>query len=173
MSRPFYTTFVKIFKIRLNADINAIAKNYTSSEKKILEQTYDTIMIYGLGITTIAHMFYTFRTLKYKMIKVEKKYKFTRNGFTEFMIVDSEGNHYNINNSLWLLKFDSIEDWDKIKTDEPIIVKYYGLRIPLFGLFPNIIMSNQAKTLDLITKQEYRALEYEFNNGSRYDTYTY
>ena len=163
MSRPFYATIIKIFKMPLNA----IAQNYTKVEREFLAQMYSTIMIYGLGITTIGHMFYTFGSLDYKMIKVEKKYKFTRNGFTEFMIVDSKGNHYNINNSLWLLKFDSIEDWDNIKTDEPIIIKYYGLRIPLFGLFPNIIMSNQVKTLDLITIQKCHTLEREFYNGSR------
>ena len=70
------------------------------------------------------------------------------------MIVDSKGKHYNINNSLWLLKFDSIEDWDKIETDKPIIVKYYGLRFPLFGLFPNIIMSNQQEILKSISRCE-------------------
>ena len=34
------------------------------------------------------------------------------------------------------------EDWHKIQNTE-IKIKYYGWRIPLFGVFPNIIMSEQ------------------------------
>ena len=142
MSRPFYTKFLNILK------------EFPLNSEKEIEQVYNKTVIYGLGISTLGHLFYTFGTLKYEMIKVKQKYKFTRNGFTEFMIVDSKGYHYNINNSLWLLKFDSIEDWDEIEPDKHIIVKYYGLRIPFLGLFPNIIMSNQRETLKSINRRE-------------------
>ena len=61
------------------------------------------------------------------------------------MNVDSDGRHFNVNNSLWYWKWDSIEDWNKIKNkiknDSQITIKYYGIRIPFFGLFPNIIKS--------------------------------
>jgi hypothetical protein len=55
------------------------------------------------------------------------------------MIVDTKGRHYNVNNSFWFWKWDSIEDWTNLKQDETLRVKYYGYRIPELGIFPNII----------------------------------
>lgn len=56
------------------------------------------------------HCSYANATYDIKQITVEKKYKFNRNGFTEFMVVDKEGNHYNVNNSFWYWKWDAIEN---------------------------------------------------------------
>ena len=58
------------------------------------------------------------------------------------MIIDQNGKHYNVNNSFWFWKWNSNEDWHKIQNTE-INIKYYGWRIPLFGVFPNIVMSEQ------------------------------
>ena len=55
------------------------------------------------------------------------------------MVIDEQNNHYNVNNSLWYLKWNSIEDWHNINKDEEIIIKYYGWRFPPFGIFPNIV----------------------------------
>ena len=57
------------------------------------------------------------------------------------MIVDNKGRHFNINNSLWYWKWDSLEDWSSIKNGDKISVRYYGWRVPIFGLFPNIVKS--------------------------------
>ena len=57
------------------------------------------------------------------------------------MIIDNNGRHFNINNSLWYWKWDSLEDWSKINKDDTLYVRYYGWRIPIFGIFPNIIQS--------------------------------
>ena len=101
-----------------------------------------SLMIYFGGIGLSFHCSYTLFTSRNKIIKVDKKYTFVRNGFTEFMIIDEDGQHYNVNNSFWFWKWDSNEDWHKIQNTE-IKIKYYGWRIPLFGVFPNIIMSEQ------------------------------
>lgn len=150
MSRQFYTKFANVFKF-----IDFLKHN----TGKDAQQDVEAIICYGFGGATLFHMVYTFETLENKIINVTKKYKYTKNGFTEFMVIDSKGNHYNVNNSLWLWKWDSIEDWNKIETNKYFLVKYYGIRFPLFGLFPNIIMSNQEKTLNSITSSESRALE--------------
>ena len=101
---------------------------------------------------------YAYGTNKNKIICIHKKYQFTRNGFTQFMIVDKNGNHYNVNNSVFYWKWDSIEDWNKMETSAEkdhdkanYDIKYYGWRVPLLGLFPNIIMSDQSKLLDSTT----------------------
>lgn len=85
------------------------------------------------------HLCYAIGTKKEKEIFVSKKYTFERNGFTEFMIIDQFGNHYNVNNSFWYWKWDSIEDWSSVKENSKINAKFYGWRIPIFGIFPNIV----------------------------------
>lgn len=104
---------------------------------------------FGLSsFVTFGHCAYTFGTTENKIINIQNKYQFTSNGFTEFMVVDNTGSHYNVNNSLWYWKWNSIEDWEKIKVDTQISVKYYGWRIPFLGIFPNIVKSSWIDKLD-------------------------
>ena len=90
------------------------------------------------SVTIIGHFIYSQITNNSSIIKIDKKYKFVRNGFTEFMIIDEYGNHYNVNNSIWYFKWNSIEDWCKLKEGDSVNIKYYGVRFPMFGIFPNI-----------------------------------
>lgn len=55
------------------------------------------------------------------------------------MVIDGNGNHYRINNSLWYNKWDSIEEFSRINIDDVITIETYGYRIPFLGTFPNII----------------------------------
>ena len=101
---------------------------------------------YEIGLPFIplvlgAHLCYAIGTKEEKEIVVSKKYKFDRNGFTEFMIIDNFGKHYNVNNSVWYWKWNSIEDWSSIQENQKMHVKFYGWRVPLFGVFPNIVDS--------------------------------
>lgn len=57
----------------------------------------------------------------------------------------------------------TIEDWHKLELNKDIVIKYYGRRVPLFGLFPNIIMSKQDKLLDSISSAECSFLEFNRN----------
>jgi hypothetical protein len=82
---------------------------------------------------------YAFSSQKTEEISISKKYTMVRGGFTEFMVVDSQGRHFNVNNSLWYWKWDSLEDYYKIKKGDKVKVGYYGWRWPLFGMFPNIV----------------------------------
>jgi hypothetical protein len=119
------------------------------------------------------HYVYALGTAKTDMIKVDKKYQFDKYGFTQFMIIDHNGKHYNVSNSIWYLKWNSIEDWHKLKTsteqDKDIIIKYYGWRVPLFGMFPNIVISQHdkitntnANTEDIILKIN-KIIEKQYN----------
>jgi len=62
MSRTFFSKFLNIL-----TELPLITN--VSSQK---EEIYNKIIICGLSIYTSVHMFYTFGTLKYEMIKVEK-----------------------------------------------------------------------------------------------------
>ena len=109
---------------------------FTSLNNQFLKSS---LMICFGSIGLSLHCSYALITCKNTDIKVDKKYQFDRNGFTEFMIIDENGKHYNVNNSLWYWKWNSNEDWHKIQTNKEIKIKYYGWRVPLFGIFPNII----------------------------------
>ena len=78
-------------------------------------------------LLTIPHLTYVFSTQKEDNIVIINKYKYVSNGYTNFMIVDANGTHYNVNNSFWFWKWDSIEDWNKLKVGNTIYAKYYGI----------------------------------------------
>ena len=88
------------------------------------------------------HSFYAYGTSTTEDITIANKYKMVNHGSTKFMIHDENGRHYCVNNSLWYWKWDSIEDWSKMNKGDGVKVKYYGIRSPLLGLFPNIVKSN-------------------------------
>ena len=94
-------------------------------------------------VTTYCHGSFALATNKTEEICIAKKYKYVSNGFTNFMIVDTNGRHFNVNNSFWYWKWDAIEDWTNIlkegKGQEVIAVSYYGYRIPFLGMFPNVV----------------------------------
>ncbi len=136
-------SFSRFFKPILNS-LKSNDEPLSSEMNIIVQLTLGAITIGG----TLGHGVYAFGTSETKFIKIKEKYKFDRNGFTEFMIIDENDNHYNVNNSVWYWKWNSIEDWHKIETSKQIDIKYYGWRVPLLGLFPNIIMSRQDQVLD-------------------------
>ena len=92
--------------------------------------------------TTSFHLVYTISSKRTKNINIKDKYMFTQNGFTNFMVIDQNDNHYNVNNSFWFWKWNSIEDWTKLNPNDRVNVVYYGYRIPFCGSFPNIVSSS-------------------------------
>jgi hypothetical protein len=118
MSYNLLKTLQFFYEKKIVIDINTIKKR---------------ILFFG-----IPHCIYTFGTTTQKDILIHKKYTFETNGFTKFMIIDENNNHYCMNNSFWYLKWNSLEDWHKIEENIRIKIKYYGYRIPIFGIFPNI-----------------------------------
>lgn len=114
-----------------------------TQERKFQRSIITCVGLILMGI----HFTYTLGTTQAKTIQVYKKYTFTRNGFTEFMIIDKDGEHYNVSNSIWYWKWNSIEDWHKIDTTANFTITYYGWRLPLFGIFPNIVKSSNAQEL--------------------------
>jgi hypothetical protein len=121
----------------------ALSGSYLFSEiKKFPDNKTIKNRAVGLSILMAGHAGYFLFSKKTDDIKVIKKYKIVRGGFTQFMIIDDKDNHYNVNNSLWQWKWDSIEDYhNKIEENKSIKITYYGYRIPILGLFPNIVKS--------------------------------
>jgi len=109
--------------------LNKISKNDVPFGLKVI--------LYGIGLG--GHALYSYSTLKKDTIKINKIYKFTQNANTQFMIIDENNKHYNVNNSFWYWKWNSIEDWNTLRENDSISIKYYGYRIPFLGFFPNIV----------------------------------
>ncbi len=117
-----------------------------------------------IGILTSAltgHGIYAYSTEEKDAILVTKKYKMNRNGFTDFMIIDDKGRHFNVNNSLWYWKWNSVEDWHNIEENKQLFIRYYGWRIPVIGLFPNVTLSDKAQFLDSMSRAEFIKFEAE------------
>ncbi len=112
-----------------------------------------------LATVLTGHGIYAYSTEEKDAIIVTKKYKMTRNGFTDFMVVDDKGRHFNLNNSLWYWKWNSIEDWHNIEENKQTFIRYYGWRVPVLGLFPNIILSDKAKFLNSMSSAEFYRFE--------------
>lgn len=122
MSRSFSRLIISGLKHIFSNDIR-----YQTKEADL----FFTIIALGNGC-------YAYGTSKIENSIIIKKYKMVRGGFTDFMVVDKQGKHYNVNNSLWYWKWDSVEDWNNIKEGDELKIKYYGWRIPFLGIFPNI-----------------------------------
>ena len=113
---------------------------------KQLLKSNNPVFLFTSSVTMIScNLGYAILTREEKEIIVKKKYKFDRSGFTEFMIIDSNDKHYNLNNSLWYWKWDSIEDWHLIKEEQKLNTLTYGWRVPILGMFPNIVASKYNK----------------------------
>ena len=135
---------------------------------KQLLKSNDPAVVFTTGVSMISCKFlYAIFTREEKEIIIKKKYQFDRSGFTDFMVIDSNGKHYNLNNSLWYWKWDSIEDWYLIKEEQKLNTLTYGLRVPILGMFPNIVSchyNNNTKIEKQIIVKDV-SLEQEFADG--------
>lgn len=110
------------------------AFNYVYRENPPTRKFYsETVILPGI------HLCYVASTERQHTICVKNKYTYTQGGYTHFMVVDTDGNHYNVANSIWYWKWDAMEDWERMPVDQPLLVKYYGVRIPMIGTFPIIV----------------------------------
>lgn len=108
-----------------------------------IEELPPDIFFATFGSIIGLHATYTYSTMKKIDIVIKQKYIFTKNGFSEFMIIDHNNKHYNVTNSIWFWKWNSIEDWNNLELNESTNIIYYGIRIPIFGVFPNVVASSK------------------------------
>jgi len=83
-------------------------------------------------------------------IIIAKKYKYVKNGSTNFMVIDAKGRHFNINNSFWHKRLFVIEDWTNIKPLEHCHINYYSYRVPFLGMFPTIVSIGPVSKKEVI-----------------------
>lgn len=151
MSKSFFNNYINFLKKMIDNRLMYDIQNLPifNSSKYLISNFPIKLSLIPISINGL----YAYSTKKEKNINIIQKYTFVRNGFTEFMVIDSVGNHYNVNNSFWFFKFNSLEDWHKIvpindsnnDSNSNIKITYYGYRFPFFGLFPNIINVNNEE----------------------------
>lgn len=73
-----------------------------------------------------------------KTITVKKVYDLRERKSNSLMFEDSEGNNYNVSNILFLLHFNHVEEWNKLKVGQKFQIKGYGYRFPILGMFPRV-----------------------------------
>jgi len=96
---------------------------------------------------TSAAIFYTegaylLGTTQKADITVAKKYTYVNNGSTKYMLVDTKGRHFNVDNCFFYWNWNTIDDWANIKSLDQRQIIYYSYRVPFLGMYPTIIEFN-------------------------------
>jgi hypothetical protein len=90
------------------------------------------------GILLSCHLGYSFLTINEKEIIVKNKYQEINYGFTKYLIATDDNKQLKIDTNIWRGNFDLQEKWNLLNEGEKYKVKYYGWRLPFFGMNPNI-----------------------------------
>jgi hypothetical protein len=124
----------------------ALALKFSFIKEQTIKYAFNPYTAFVGLIGSSGHMIYTYGTSDKKLITPSDVYQYDTFGETRFMIVDQNGKHYRFNNSLWYWKWDTIEDAiENRKKNEDVEISYYGWRIPILGMFPNVYASKSTK----------------------------
>ena len=99
-----------------------------------------------LGILGILNIGYTYGTSGEKTITIEKSEMVINSGGKgrKYLIFTKNGVFENTD-SFFRFKFNSSDMYSLLKEDKTYNVKYYGWRIPLFSMYPNIYEATKQK----------------------------
>jgi len=82
---------------------------------------------------------YVLGTSKTDDIIIAKKYNYVKNGATNFMVVDTKGRHFKVDNCFYYWNWNKIEDWENLKPLNHKQIVYYSYRVPFLGMYPTIV----------------------------------
>jgi|TARA_B100001093_G_C26140106_1_gene722948 hypothetical protein len=109
---------------------------------KIEIPTYWKIIIAIIVLFLIFNIVLYFGTNFTKDIKIKDKYIRYRRRGSNYNIVDSEGNIYQVNNVWFKGDFNRAEDYQLLEKGKTYNVTGYGIRIPMLDMYPNIYKIN-------------------------------
>jgi hypothetical protein len=92
----------------------------------------------------ITSMVYSYFTSFEKIITVKEKDSMRSGKYGQNIISDTDGNVYTISNSLFYDFFTAMELFTKIEPNQSYKVKGFGYRIPVLGIYPNIISASKV-----------------------------
>lgn len=86
----------------------------------------------------ILYLLSIYLTMFEKEITIGQKYVRPARRYSHYQIVDTEGNSYILGDSVFLLEFNSADDYAIIKEGKKYKVYGYWFRLPLMSWFPKI-----------------------------------
>ena len=93
---------------------------------------------------------YVLGSSKKEDIIIAKKYTYVKNGSTNFMVIDTKGRHFNVDNCLYYWNWNTIEDWTNLKPLDQRQINYYSYRVPFLGMYPTIVEFCNNKQIKII-----------------------
>jgi len=91
-----------------------------------------------LVVLVILYVLSIYLTMFEKEITIGQKYVRPSGRSTYYQVVDTEGNNYVLGDSMFLLEFNSADDYAMIKEGKKYKVHGYWFRLPLMSWFPKI-----------------------------------
>jgi len=111
-------------------------KNFYQMMKNLIK---DPILV-GFIVLIIIHIVYVYSTRFERTITIKERREFSTGGkYIKNTILDENGNVYQVAFSIPLLHFKDAETWLRLETNMKFTVSGYGMRIPILGLYPNIV----------------------------------
>jgi hypothetical protein len=92
----------------------------------------------------VTSMVYSYFTSFEKIITVKEKDSMRTGKYGKNIISDTDGNVYTIENSIFYDFFTAMELFTKIEQNQSYKVKGFGYRIPILGVYPNIIKASKT-----------------------------
>lgn len=114
--------------------------NLVSKLKKFFrEDNYANILILLLVIWIICSILMIYSTQFTKTITIKEKYVKPQGRYgSRYRIIDENGNNYELTDSIFLLEFDSADDYSKLQEGKTYKVYGYWFRFPILSWFPRI-----------------------------------
>lgn len=91
-----------------------------------------------LVVLVILYVLSIYLTMFEKEITIGQKYVRPAGRYSHYQIVDTGGNNYVLGDSVFLLEFNSADDYAMIKEGKKYKVHGYWFRLPLMSWFPKI-----------------------------------
>ena len=95
-------------------------------------------------IYTVIALILSFSNYTVKTITVKSKTAYSSGRAHYNMIIDTNGNTYFVENYIFIGLFNSAEIYGSMDVGKSYSVSTYGVRIPILGLFPNIVKATPA-----------------------------
>lgn len=102
---------------------------------------------------------YVLGTSKTDDIIIAKKYNYVKNGSTNFMVVDTKGRHFKVDNCFYYWNWNTIEDWTNVKPLDQRQIVYYSYRVPFLGMYPTIVEFSKRSDEKRLERGEKRSDE--------------
>ena len=83
----------------------------------------------------------TYSNYNVKRITVKSKFMGSYGRYPNMMIGDTDGNTYMVSNYIFVGNFKSAEIYNSMDVGKSYTVATYGIRVPLLGMFPNIVQA--------------------------------